>query len=173
MALVSELVGGTVRRRYCISSVLLLLPLLDGVDFSHSNSRGGRKSAAAATAAAGGGWGCIERPSHIHLSRPRRAKAHPPKSGNGSWRRRWRLYPLFSLFSDPPPSAAVPPSPSPGGTTRYLFLSIYLSIPLPLSFLLFSRPPTLDSTTRTGPFLAPPPFLPATGLRTLLLLLRG
>lgn len=89
-----------------------------GVDFSHFNLA--MRCLASGGGGGGGCWGCIERPSYIHLSPPTRSP--PSLSRRSSLARPLALRPLFPSFpSDirglpplPPlfqPSLPLPPSP--------------------------------------------------------------
>jgi len=94
-----------------------------GVDFSHFNLA--MRCLASGGGGGGGCWGCIERPSYIHLSPPTRSP--PSLSRRSSLTRALHPLSLFSLRHSWPsapsapfqPSLPLPPSPPPTALPPY------------------------------------------------------
>lgn len=138
---------------------------MTGVDFSHFNLA--MRCLASGGGGGGGCWGCIERPSYIHLSPP----THSPPSLSRRFSRPLApsSFPLFpptfvafhpfqppfqpslplppSPPPPPPPTAlppnSPPPSPSPCATSRLSFATHLPEPPFPqspLTLILFSTP---------------------------------
>lgn len=150
---------------------------MTGVDFSHFNLA--MRCLASGGGGGGGCWGCIERPSYIHLSPP--THSPPSLSRRSSLARPLHPLSLFSLRHSWPstPSAPFPTfSVSSTFSSSTSFYGIATLPPPPAaratsrpSFATHLNPPLSSASSRRHPFLnpdtLPPSFSAATVSRRL------